>query len=90
MRPLELELAGISLLASSSARMHVTSLPVQAPQDLGSGTEGSGCLCSYDQWSLLHILPTRWSYSHRVCICAEQMGSNVSCLYHEILREESI
>lgn len=42
---------------------------LQAPQDLGPGTEDSDCVCSYDQWSLLHIFSTWWSYCHRVCIC---------------------
>lgn len=64
---LELALAsnGRHSLADPWLSSHVHFSSIQAPQDLGSGTEGSSCLCSYDQWSLLHILPSWWSYCHR-------------------------
>lgn len=53
-------------LAQVSSHTGVSSSLVQAPQDLGPGTEGSHCICSYDQWSLLHIFSTWWSYCYRV------------------------
>lgn len=37
----------------------------QTPQELGLGAENSSCICSYDQWSLMHIFSTWWSYWHR-------------------------
>lgn len=82
---LELALAssGRHSLAAPHLSPHVHFSPMQAPQDLGSGTEGSRCLCSYDQWSLLHILPTRWSYCHRVCICIDPVDSSASYGHHE-------
>ena len=51
-----------SCLGAGPNPAHIHLSPTQAAQDLGSGTEGSGCLCSDDQWSLLHVLPTRWNY----------------------------